>query len=385
MKKKQTIPSAFDNVLTGMGFGNAEEQEGVTDMDHLDSIVDVEPTTKQEPVSTIEEPEVKKPGTAVEDTTEIPEEVLNQMNGTQPEQTQPSQGLGDEEHEVTHEDLAEAQQVGAFFDAVAEKFGWNADDINEDDRPVTIEEFTKYIQDVVVENSIPQYADERIEQLDAFVKNGGNFEDFYKIQQQYINYDNIDLEDESNQRAVISEYLRTSGYTDKQIANKIDRYETADLLEDEAIEALDRLKQIKAEQVATAAREQEAHRIQQEEQNKAFVQDLTTQIKNLNEIRGIAVPKEDRQALFDYIFRQDANGLSQYQKDFQKNLSRNLIESAYFTMRADSFVNQAKKSGQTTAAQKLRQMLRHTSKNHSSYNADEDKQRPAWEIASKLF
>lgn len=77
MKKKQTIPSAFDNVLTGMGFGNAEEQEGVTDMDHLDSIVDVEPTTKQEPVSTIEEPEVKKPGTAVEDTTEIPEEVLN--------------------------------------------------------------------------------------------------------------------------------------------------------------------------------------------------------------------------------------------------------------------------------------------------------------------
>jgi hypothetical protein len=54
-------------------------------------------------------------------------------------------------------------------------------------------------------------------------------------------------------------------------------------------------------------------------------------------------------------------------------------------MRADSFVTEAKKTGQTTAAQKLRQMLRHSSKNHTTFNADEDKQRPAWEIASKFL
>lgn len=100
--------------------------------------------------------------------------------------------------------------------------------------------------------------------------------------------------------------------------------------------------------------EQELARQQQEEQNRAFFEDVSSQINSLTNIRGIAIPKEDRKALFDYIFKQDKDGMSQYQKDFNKNLSRNLIESAYFTMRADSFVTEAKKAGQTTAAQKLR-------------------------------
>ena len=39
----------------------------------------------------------------------------------------------------------------------------------------------------------------------------------------------------------------------------------------------------------------------------------------------------------------------------------------------------------SSAAQKLRQMLRHSSKNHTTFNADEEKQRPAWEIASKFL
>ena len=116
-----------------------------------------------------------------------------------------------------------------------------------------------------------------------------------------------------------------------------------------------------------------------------FFNDVSTQINNLTDIRGISIPKEDRKALFEYIFKQDAQGLSQYQKDFNENIAKNLIESAYFTMKADAFVTEAKKSGETSAADKLRKMLRHTSKNHSSFNADEDKTRPAWEIASKYL
>jgi len=51
---------------------------------------------------------------------------------------------------------------------------------------------------VAEENSIPQYADDRIAQLDQYVKNGGRFEDFYQTQQRSMYYDNIDIEDESN-------------------------------------------------------------------------------------------------------------------------------------------------------------------------------------------
>lgn len=382
-RKKDTIPSAFEDVLSDLGYGNVATSEEVTDMSTQDTFVDVELNNEdEEPSEKLEDK--KNVENTHEDNTDIPEEVLNKMNNTETNDNTTTVDQTTEDN-ITDADITEAKQVGALFDAVVESFGWNIDDIEEESRPVTVDGLTDYIRSVVEENSKPDYADERIEQLDAYVKNGGKFEDFYAAQQQQINYDTIDLRDESNQRTVIRELLRTSGYTDEQINNKIDRYESADMLEEEAEDALSRLKVIKQQETAMLQQEQELARQQQEEQNRAFFEDVSSQINSLTDIRGIAVPKEDRKALFDYIFKQDKDGMSQYQKDFNKNLSRNLIESAYFTMRADSFVTEAKKAGQTTAAQKLRQMLRHSSKNHTSYNADEDKQRPAWEIASKFL
>ena len=382
-RKKDTIPSAFEDVLSDLGYGNVATSEEVTDMSTQDTFVDVELNNEdEEPSEKLEDK--KNVENTHEDNTDIPEEVLNKMNNTETNDNTTTVDQTTEDN-ITDADITEAKQVGALFDAVVESFGWNIDDIEEESRPVTVDGLTDYIRSVVKENSKPDYADERIEQLDAYVKNGGKFEDFYAAQQQQINYDTIDLRDESNQRTVIRELLRTSGYTDEQINNKIDRYESADMLEEEAEDALSRLKVIKQQETAMLQQEQELARQQQEEQNRAFFEDVSSQTNSLTNIRGIAVPKEDRKALFDYIFKQDKDGMSQYQKDFNKNLSRNLIESAYFTMRADSFVTEAKKAGQTTAAQKLRQMLRHSSKNHTSYNADEDKQRPAWEIASKFL
>jgi len=158
------------------------------------------------------------------------------------------------------------------------------------------------------------------------------------------------LEDEVNQKAAIRELLKMNGYTDEQINNKINRYEDAGMLEDEATEAVGRLKSIKAQQTKEMHAQQEAQRKQQEEAQRKFFNDMNEQLSNLSNIRGLAIPKEDRKALFDYIFKVDADGLSQYQKDFNKNLTKNLIESAYFTMNADKLIQEAKKEGQTTAA-----------------------------------
>jgi len=122
----------------------------------------------------------------------------------------------------------------------------------------------------------------------------------------------------------------------------------------------------------------------QEEQSKAFFDSVTKDINSLTNIRGIAIPKEDRKALFDYIFKVDQNGMSQYQKDFNENLSKNLIESAYFTMKADALISGAERKGESSAADKLRKMLRHTTKNHTTYNAD-DKQKSVTDLLAGAF
>ena len=154
---------------------------------------------------------------------------------------------------------------------------------------------------------------------------------------------------------------------------------------EESEDALERLKTIRQQEIEENSRRQEEYAKAQEQQAKEFYQNVTKEINSLTNIRGIAIPKEDRKALFDYIFKVDQNGISQYQKDFNENLSRNLIESAYFTMKADTLINGAQRQGETSAAEKLRKMLRHSSKNHTVYNADENKQKSVVDLATGLF
>lgn len=388
-KKKNTIPSGFEDVL-GNIYSNVEEHEGVTDMNALDSAVELpfeeDEDKKEPPVNTEDgnkEDDTQKTS-ATEDNSDIPDGVLDNKN-TETKTTEVENEENNEDNtEPSEADLIEAQQVGLLFDAIGNSLGWNMDDIDEKDRPLTVDALTQYFAETVKQNSVPEYADDRIKQLDEYVKNGGKFEDFYQRQQESLSLDNIDMEDEVNQKAVIRELLKHSNYSDEQINKKIARYEDNDMLYEESEDALDRLKQIRTQELEEATRQQEELARQQEEQSKAFFQSVTNEINSLTNVRGIAIPKEDRKALFDYIFKVDQNGISQYQKDFNENLSKNLIESAYFTMKADALISNAEKKGESSAAEKLRKMLRHTSKNHSTFNAD-DKQKSVTDLLAGAF
>jgi len=391
MKKKNTIPKEFDDVL-GDIYANAlsqEESTHITD-DMLMSQTTIEDDDNEPPVqktASQQKTEDGEDGKAKEDDSDIPEDVLQQMQ-TQTTQVDNNAEEGvdnDDDNEPSEDDLTEAKQVSLLFDAVGESLGWNMADIEEDERPLTVEDLTNYLSDVVKENSVPQYADDRVKMLDEYIKNGGKFEDFYAAQQSRVEFDSLDMEDESNQKAVVRELLKHDGYTDEQINKRIARYEDADMLLEESEDALDRLKSIRQKEIEDNAKAQEEYAKAQEEQSRKFYEDVSSNIKSLTSIRGIAIPKEDRQALFDYIFKVDKDGLSQYQKDYNANLTKNLIESAYFTMKADTLIQGAKQQGETSAAEKLRKMLRHSSKNHTSYNADDKKQKSVVDLATGLF
>ena len=386
-RKKKNPLGDFENALNSLGFGGQEGGDSVTDIDNQDMVNNVlddpnddienldnpDTTVTEDNKDTTTDPNVR------EDDTEVPDNILNNTSDTNTvEENEQEETVEDNNTEIP----GEAEQVGAFFDAFAEAAGWSVDD---SERPKNVDEFVEYMSKVAEENSIPQYADDRIAQLDQYVKNGGRFEDFYQTQQRSMYYDNIDIEDESNQKAVVRDYYKLQGMNDEQINRKIERYEDADMLEDEATDAVNYLKAYEAQQAQYMAQQQEAQRQAQEQQAAQFVEDLTNGINGLADIRGIAIPKEDKKALYDYITKTDADGLTQYQKDFNGNLVNNLIESAYFTMKGDALLGEARRNGQTSAASKLRNMLRHQTKNHSSYNVGTEKQPQLLDIASRYL
>lgn len=388
MAKKKGNLSAFDSLLDDMGYGNTMSQPetiDVSDMLDNDGIENLdEPNDTSAVTEDVDNNEPQEPAanSNLDDDTEIPEDVINntqnQSLGDQNTQTEESNdGLQNTEINET-----EKNNIGVFFDAFAEELGWDVDD---DNKPTTVEGLVDYMSQVIEQNSAPHYADDRIAQLDEYVKNGGKFEDFYHRQQEAVSYDNMDMEDESNQKAAIRDYLKYQGYTDEQINRKIERYEDGDLLEEEAEDAVTRLKHINQMQIAEQQKQQQLLMQQQEQQAAQFMKDLSTTVGSLTSIRGVNIPKQDRKALFDYITKTDENGLTRYQKDFNSNLVNNLIESAYFTMKGDALLGEAKRSGQTSAANKLRTMLRHQSTNHSRYNVNDNKQRSVVELASQFY
>ncbi len=397
-RRKKNPLGDFEDALSSLGYGSQEGGDSITNIDNQD-MVDQVLDDPNDDIDNLDNPDDDKSTedkdnknvtgdpNAHDDNTDIPDNILNNTsNTTDVNDEQDDDSVDDntidnpDNDQVT--DPGEAEQIGAFFDAFAEANGWSVD---VDEKPKSVEDLVDYIKDVVEENSTPQYADERIAKLDQYVKNGGRFEDFYQTQQRSMSFDNIDMEDESNQKAVVRDYYKLQGMSDEQISRKIERYEDADMLEDEAADAVSYLKAYEQQQQEYLAQQQEAQRQAQEQQAAQFMSDLTTSINGLTNIRGIAIPKEDRKALYDYITRTDADGLTQYQKDFNGNLVSNLLESAYFTMKGDALLGEAQRNGQTSAASKLRTMLRHQTKNHTSYNVGHEKQPQAWDIASKYL
>ena len=380
MARKKNSLSAFDNALNKLGY-DGDVTNPISNMDEDDvNIVDQSDDDIDDLDDNDDPDNVSGPDDATQalndpdnnDTTPIPgqDDLNNNLDDNNPD---------DQDEPSTDADKLETQNVRLFFDAFAEELGW---DVKDDEKPDSMEGLINYIEDTVAENSKPQYADDRIAQLDAYVKNGGKFEDFYNGMSQNIQYDNMDMEDESNHKMAVRDYLKLSGYSDEQIDKKIERYEDADMLEDEAIDAIERLKEHQEYQLQQQQEEQEALRVQQQQQAQQLVTNLSNTIISLDKIRGVAIPKQDRKALFDYITKVDASGMTQYQKDFNANMTENLIESAYFTMKGDALIGEAKRTGQTTAAEKLRKMLRYQTKNHSSFNID-DKKRSVADIASR--
>lgn len=255
-------------------------------------------------------------------------------------------------------DEEESSKVTALFDAIAEELEWEFDDDEKEEKPKTVEELVNYFKEVIKEQSIPQYANEDVAKLDEFVRNGGDLNDYFTLTPE-IDYENFDTTIESNQKQIVKILLTEKGYNEKQIARKIEKYEDAGILEDEAEDALEAMKEIEETKKEQLLEDQRKQHEQMVARQQKFVDDVVGEINAMKDVRGIKVPEKDKKALLAYIFKADANGKTQYQKDYSKSV-KNLIESAYFTMKGDTLLDTAKKMGTSSAIKNLKQSLRST-------------------------
>lgn len=365
MDKKMTL-GGFEAVLDSFihnpngGFRNSNVDENVNvNADEFESLDDEELEDIKN--NNIEVKNKKEKPVEEQDTEEeeIEEEDIEDKSKRKPGRPRKEETIEEEtEEEEEIEDNNEENVVTNFFDAMAEKLNWEFEE--DEDKPKSVDELINYFQNVIEENSKPEYSSEEVEALDNFVKQGGDLKKYLTIDAE-LDLDDIDIEDETNQKLVVKQLLKEKGFSTKKIDKLVSRYEEAGLLEDEAQDALEDLKEIKEERKKQLLEDQKkAYQIQLQRQQQ-FYDNVVSEIKGLKNIRGITVPEKDKKVLMDYILKPDTDGKTKYQKDYAKGGVKNLIESAYFTMNADKLIEAAKREGNNSAIDKFRRSLKSSS------------------------
>ena len=364
MDKKMTL-GGFEAVLDSFipnpdgGFRNSNIDENVNvDADEFESLDDKElEDIKKNNI----EVKNKKENPVEEDTEEeeIEEGDIEDKPKRKPGRPRKEETIEEEaEEEEEIEDNNEENVVTNFFDAMAEKLNWEFEE--DEDKPKSVDELINYFQNVIEENSKPEYSSEEVEALDNFVKQGGDLKKYLTIDAE-LDLDDIDMEDETNQKLIVKQLLKEKGFSTSKIDKLVSRYEEAGLLEDEAQDALEDLKEIKEEKKKQLLEDQKKAYQMQLQRQQQFYDNVVSEIKGLKNIRGITVPEKDKKVLMDYILKPDTDGKTKYQKDYAKGGVKNLIESAYFTMNADKLIEAAKREGNNSAIDKFRRSLKSSS------------------------
>ena len=348
----------------------------------FDAIFDT--LTGSKPTDLSNKNEYRDPDDIVKDEEEVEEEiveeeeVVEEVEETEEETEDESEEESEEEEESTVESNESSNEesdiISPFVDLFSKELGWELED---DDKPKSISELVDYMSDIIEANSAPKYASDDIKSLDDYVKAGGNIEQYFRSIYSENDIDNLDMSNESNQKAVVKELLKLKGFSDERIEKKISTYEDAGVLEEESEDAVEILKEEKEKLSKKLLEDQKKLQGEYQKKQQIFVTDVKELIDNTSSVKGLPLSKKDRDSLKEYIFKVDKDGKTQYQKDYSKNY-QNLVESAYFTMKGDSLVKGVKTKAESDAVVEFKKKLKsrqnvnrsNNSKNYESGKSD---------------
>ena len=264
--------------------------------------------------------------------------------------------------ETSSEDVSDAglgeyeEEITAFLnEKLTEEIGWN---LPEDETPKNVGELVELMKNVVQEASEPVYANDEVKAFDEFVKNGGDLRDFYsKAVENRVKLETVDVENTFDQKRILKEHYANQGYKEEFINKTVKRFEDAGILEDQAADALELLKDYneksKKELLDSQKKNAEAAELQQQK----FVDTVQDNIKELDSILGFKLSTKDKKELEESILTVDAEGYTPYQRKYMSDINE-LLKSAFITMKGDAFGKKIKKKGESDAVKNLHDKIK---------------------------
>lgn len=170
-------------------------------------------------------------------------------------------------------------------------------------------QYTEYVTDVKADTKLnnwlddlgPEAADyfDYLQMIKDDPERNEKIKKYFNTVNPEINYSEINLDDEMTQKAVLKSFYKKNDYSDEQIAKKLDKFEVAGILKEEAEEAANLLSKLQAkERSALLEKEKQNERIKKENTQKFFGN--IKQIIESGKVNNFTIPVTERKAQFDY-------------------------------------------------------------------------------------
>lgn len=144
---------------------------------------------------------------------------------------------------------------------------------------------------------VPEYYKELL----ALAKQGVDPSDIIKMDQQAIDYNQIDIADQDNQKELYKEYLKFTGVEEEEIEDFVDTAEASGTLEKYAKTAQKLLAKEQDKQRESLIQQQvETVEKEKAESNKRF-EDFKKDILSTSEVKGIKISKDESAKLLDFM------------------------------------------------------------------------------------
>ena len=114
-----------------------------------------------------------------------------------------------------------------------------------------------------------------------------------------INYSEIDLDNEMTQKAVLKSFYKKNDYTDEEITKKLDKFEIAGMLKEEAEDAANKLSKLQVKERETLLKQEKAEAEARKEKTQKFFGNIK-QVLESGKVNNFTVPVTEKKALFDY-------------------------------------------------------------------------------------
>lgn len=173
-----------------------------------------------------------------------------------------------------------------------------------------IAQFTKKASNEMAQAQIEKFFEKfpDVGEFADFVLKGGDPAKYKEQLTKAASIEDYNLEEESDQKAVIKDLLAEQGLSKEKIEAKLKRYEVAGVLEEEAIEAKEALLELHKNKKENLLKEQIEQERLQAEKVKQDWERVTEKIDKSSTLKNITISEKDKEKLKEFISVPDQNG-----------------------------------------------------------------------------